>query len=517
MIKYGIDKLATSIQKLFNMILENGFYPSEWKNGLIINIFKSGCKTDPSNYRGITLTSSLGKLFNSILNSRLLTFLDLNKLLSQFQAGFRHDHRTTDNIFILHEIMKRTKQKSQPLYMCFVDFHKAFDKLWRMGLLIKLSNLHVGGSFYNVIKDMYSNNMSSVRSGNYITPQFECQAGVRQGDSLSPTLFNIYVNDICNLFDQTCQPAYLQDYSLNCLFYADDLILISRSHEGLQNCLNRLAEYCNTWHLAVNLGKSKVMVIDSPKKKKQCQVLYGNSILEIVHTYKYLGIIISDKCSLDIAQQALYNKAMKAYFVVKRCLYAKNIMDVQTHLKVFDTLIQPILLYGCEVWGLDMMTKSQDKLLSLRKVVINCEKFELKVLKQILGVHSKATNIAIYGEFGRIPLRVKILTQIVKFLHRSQLECKNENLTMFYQALRTEYNDNRFKDVWSFIDRLKIDTRPPPTRNAIDLYGKKLRDSFTDKLIDTWETEIHQFPKLEVFSMVKECFQCAPYLLNNYD
>ncbi len=124
------------------------------------------------------------------------------------------------------------------------------------------------------------------------------------------------------------------------------------------------------------------MINETKTKQQPCQVLYNNSKLEVVHTYKYLGLMISDKCNLDIAQQALYKKAMKAYFVVKRCLFAQNIMDVQTHLKVFDTLIQPILLYGCEVWGLDMMTKSPEKLLSMTRTITNCEKFELKILKR---------------------------------------------------------------------------------------------------------------------------------------
>ncbi len=406
------------------MLLFSGFYPSDWKKGIIINLYKAGNKTDPANYRGITLTSSLGKMFNSILNSRLLEYLNVNGCLSKYQAGFRQDHRTSDNIFVINEIMKMKKSKSESLYMCFVDFHKAFDMLWRNGLLIKLLNLNIGGSFYNVIKDMYSENISSVRSGNFITPSFKCETGVRQGDSLSPTLFDIYVNDICNLFDASCQPVNVWDYVTNCLFYADDLVLISNSKEGLQKCLDSLSNYCKQWHLAVNLAKSKVMIVKKNKKENDV-VIFNDSPLEVVHTYKYLGLFLSDNCNFERASEALYNKAVKAYFMVKRSLFAKNIVDVRTHLKVFDTLIQPILLYGCEVWGLVMMGKAHTKLLSLKKVVTNCEKLELKVMKQILGVHQKAANLAIYGELGRVPLRVKIFTQIVKSMHRLIVGCKN--------------------------------------------------------------------------------------------
>ncbi len=323
MLKYGIELLAASLQKLFNFILTHGLYPDSWKKGMIINLFKSGCKTDPGNYRGITLTSCIGKLFNSILNNRLINYLDRHKLLSKFQAGFRQDHRTTDNVFILNEIMKYSKQTSEPLYMCFIDFTKAFDKLWRMGLLLKLSHLKVGGSFYKVIKDMYSDNSSAVRTGSYLTPFFECQTGVRQGDSLSPTLFDIYVNDICNLFDASCDPMTFNQFHINCMFYADDLVLLSKTKTGLQHCLDRLKDYCNDWYLEVSLKKSKIMIVSKYSNDK-ADFFCGNSKLEIVQNYKYLGVILSDKCQLITAQESLYSKAIKAYYMVKKMPICKK-------------------------------------------------------------------------------------------------------------------------------------------------------------------------------------------------
>ena len=101
MIKFSKHAMLPLLNKMFNLILESTCFPETWKKGYIINIFKSNSPLDPSNYRGITLSSCLGKLFSSIINCRIVGFLEGNGLISKFQSGFRKDYRTSDNLFIL--------------------------------------------------------------------------------------------------------------------------------------------------------------------------------------------------------------------------------------------------------------------------------------------------------------------------------------------------------------------------------------------------------------------------------
>ena len=105
MIKYGQSKLIKPLHKLFNLILNSGYYPQEWCKGRIVSIHKKGDPSLPSKYRGITITSVMGKLFNSILNNRLCVHLEEQNMLCQEQAGFRRKHRTSDHMFILKYIM----------------------------------------------------------------------------------------------------------------------------------------------------------------------------------------------------------------------------------------------------------------------------------------------------------------------------------------------------------------------------------------------------------------------------
>ena len=168
--------------------------PDSWSQGLITPIFKSGKKDDPSNYRGICVASCLGKLFCSVLNHRLLSFVSEKKLLHPSHIGFLPGHRTADYVFTLRTLIdKHVSHQKEPIYACFVDFKKVFDSIWHQGLLYKLLSSNINGNFYNLIKDLYSKSNCSIKLDQHKTKSFEYLRGVRQGCILSPLLFNLYL------------------------------------------------------------------------------------------------------------------------------------------------------------------------------------------------------------------------------------------------------------------------------------------------------------------------------------
>jgi hypothetical protein len=147
MIKCSTNILLQGFVKLFNLILEVGYFPSQWCQGLITPIFKSGDLSDCNNYRGISITSCLGKFFCLILKERLLIFLNENKILHPSQIGFLPNHRTADHIFTLKSLIDKnvTHKTNGKIYACFVDFRKAFDSVWHDGLFLKLLKNKIGG------------------------------------------------------------------------------------------------------------------------------------------------------------------------------------------------------------------------------------------------------------------------------------------------------------------------------------------------------------------------------------
>ena len=203
MLKTGIQFLSTALYKLFNLILHSGFFPKSWCEGIITPIYKSGNKHDPANYRGICINSCLGKLFTSVLNTRLKNHVLDQNILHQAQIGFLPDHRTSDHIFTLRTLVDKyvNQVPRGKLYTCFVDFKKAFDSVWHDGLFYKLLQYNIGGKFYDLIKNLYSKTKCSIKISNQRTEFFDYCKGVRQGCILSPMLFNLYLNEIPFLLD----------------------------------------------------------------------------------------------------------------------------------------------------------------------------------------------------------------------------------------------------------------------------------------------------------------------------
>ena len=129
-------------------ILELGIFPTKWSSGIIIPIYKKkGERTDPEDYRPITFLNCVSKLFTSVLNDRLQHFILPNNLLSENQAGFRAGHSITDHQFTLNSIIELFKFYDKRLFCCYIDFSKAFDSVWRVGLWSKLLKYDINGIF----------------------------------------------------------------------------------------------------------------------------------------------------------------------------------------------------------------------------------------------------------------------------------------------------------------------------------------------------------------------------------
>ena len=149
--------------RLFDIIFYSGNVPEIWLTGNISPFYKNkGNQCDPQNYRPITILSCMGKLFTSILNARLCSYLEEYFLLNENQFGFRKGYSTVDSIFVLHMLFELLKKKKKKFFCAFIDFAKAFDTVWRSGLWTKLLQYSVNGKMYNIIVNMYSNIKSRI-------------------------------------------------------------------------------------------------------------------------------------------------------------------------------------------------------------------------------------------------------------------------------------------------------------------------------------------------------------------
>ena len=182
---------------MFNIVLETGIVSNDWSIGVIKPIYKNkGSYNDPDNYRGITILSCMGKLFTSLLNNSLTKYLNDYKIIGEEQAGFRKGYSTSDHIFTLKCLIDLYLFKKKRLYCAFIDYRKAFDTVNRCSLWSKLLSNNINGKVLNVIKNIYMNAKTCVKSNNELSSIFSCKVGVRHGDNLSPLLFALYLNDL---------------------------------------------------------------------------------------------------------------------------------------------------------------------------------------------------------------------------------------------------------------------------------------------------------------------------------
>ena len=314
MIKYSLNIMMPVIHLLFNKIIQSELFPKTWSNGYIMPIFKSGDDQDPSNYRGITISNCLSKLFTKIMTNRLLTFLEENKIIKPNQIGFMPKNRTTDHILVLKTIIDSFKRSKKTLYLCFIDLQKAFDTIYHDGLIHKLQSLNFSNKFIKIIQAMYNDMTAKIKTSKGYTTEFPIKIGTKQGCNLSPLLFNLYLNDLPDILkSKTDDKIILDEMDINCLLYADDIVILSKTESGLKSKLKSLESYCNNWRLSISVRKSKILIINAPKKKTYNFKIY-NTKLEVVEQYTYLGIIISNTCDFKSAVEELKRKATSIRF-----------------------------------------------------------------------------------------------------------------------------------------------------------------------------------------------------------
>ncbi len=257
---------------------------------------------------------------------------------------------------------------------------------------------------------MYRNVKSCVKLPTGITKPFQLQKGIKQCDTLSPYLLNLYLNVVHSLFnDIDVKPLNLAKQLIGCLLYADNLLIISETQHGLQTSLNKLNKYCQTWQLRVNIKKTKVVIFRKRKTSDKYIFKYGTEILVIADKYTYLGLTFINNSSFSEAVYNLKGNGYKALFQMCSSLYTGLTFTPDIPLKVFDATVRSISTYGCEAWASDFIQPFH-KPNQLDKAPF--EQINNNFCKYVL-VSSRASNFAVKAELGREPIFAFILVRLL--------------------------------------------------------------------------------------------------------
>ena len=389
-------------------------------------------------------------------------------------------------------------------------------------MIYKLVQYGFSSRIINLISNMYAKANARVKVSADGIPKlssgFAVQVGTRQGCNLSPNLFNLYINDLPFLLEsENCDAVKLGEKRIQCLMFADDVLLLNSSKEGLQKSLDIVNIFCKRWKLQVNLHKTKVMVFNK-KYKFICEMKFklGGNYIETCSEYVYLGMLLVPSGSFTATEKRLTDRGKKAHAcwantLNQNILYTHN---VKVRMRLFDALTKPVLLYNAEVWfAFDRMFQDFSKLSNYiwyQKKPF--DKFHSKCCKQFLKLPMNSSNLACLAELGRYPLLYNVMVAILSYWKRINGDCPNRlvesalksHKCMWYSGGKSNYLEN----VSNICKLFGLDMNNIPPNYVIKEYISKTYHVF-------FMNEVKNNKKLELYSGIKKVYRTESYLLSN--
>lgn len=354
LVKYGPEVLHEILVKIFNKCMINGEdVPEDWNLAYISSIFKRGSKKMCENYRGISVTSSVGRLYGRILKKRIETeFSDIEE-----QNGFRAGRSCMDNVFVLQQIIEKRKARSLPTHLVFVDLEKAYDSVPIKKLFESMTKVGISEVYIRSIWNIYRDAKALVKWGNNTSEKFTITKGLKQGCCLSPTLFKIYIKEALDAWRRRTRGMGIEvgETNLTTLLFADDQIIIANDEEDADFMYRKLVEEYQKWGLTMNKKKTEYLVqtSDMPEPDVELQI---NKEIRKSREYKYLGSIISEEGTSrrDICSRA--QQGRKSIRILNSLLWSNRIR-LHTKMTIYRAVVEPILTYGAECWQITSRDK----------------------------------------------------------------------------------------------------------------------------------------------------------------
>ena len=238
---------------LFNVIFHSFSYPICWAQSKLITLFKSGDRLMCGNYRGISIMDTLAKVFDKLLLNRLVSWSSIDKC----QAGAQRGRGCIEQIMTLRLLIDLAKSKKKKLYVLFIDFSKAYDKVPRNKMIEYMKSIGCGRIMLLTLKNMYKNTVNILNS-----IKIDTSSGVRQGSPTSCLLFIIYVDKMVRMIkDAVPVDGFLRN--LHVLMLMDDTVILATSREACLRKLDAVLSYCREYGMELNIKKTKFFVVNA--------------------------------------------------------------------------------------------------------------------------------------------------------------------------------------------------------------------------------------------------------------
>jgi ribonuclease HI len=293
MLKVLPDTMIASLTVLYNECLKTGEVPEQWQRSRISLIYKEGSIYDPSNYRPISLLSIQYKMFTKILADRLSSFMERNRFLSNDQLGYRHNRDTIEGVLRLTTRIKRAKVDNKKIHVTYIDLYKAYNSVEHWAIEQTLDFYGIEPGFRKLVSNINKGGSADIITDYGTTESFPIEAGVRQGDSISPILFIIFMNPLLESLNE----AAAQSGSGNAVTaYCDDVVLTADSKQLMEAMWKQVCEFAQYNNLAINPEKSGYSTNDVAVAQLVARTKDGEKPVKMLDqgaSYKYLGIWVN--------------------------------------------------------------------------------------------------------------------------------------------------------------------------------------------------------------------------------
>lgn len=439
----GRDRREYILLPILHTLLKNifcsGRYPEGWSAAALTAVYKKGEAENLNNYRGIAVGNVLGKLFGSVLNTRLDAYAERIGARAEGQAGFRKGRSTIDHVFVLRHLIDRTRFSSGAarLYACYVDFQKAFDRVLRGLLMERLAALGIHGEMIQALGNIYWHVSLHTRVQHELGTPFLSTTGVKQGDPLSPLLFGLFIDE----FEEWLE-SRLPDAGVECggklirmLLYADDMVLMATCPDDLQKQLDLLYDFCTSKGLQVNLEKTEIVVYRKAGSKvpRGLQWLYDGKQVKVSDSFRYLGVWLHSTKGLSVARDALKAAGQRAMWAMLGKFKHMELRDLYLKTHMFDTLVKPVLSYGCEVWGPDALQHLDTASGMLDN---SLQEVQTLFMRQLGKFRKRVNRQVLLKEFCWVPLSAHWCKMVVYYWNQMAKASMGMMRVVFHDSVR---------------------------------------------------------------------------------
>ena len=386
------------LTKLFNTIFRTNRMPDEWRRSTLVPIFKNkGDVQSCTNYRGIKLMSHTMKLWERVIEHRLRKMTSV----TQNQFGFMPGRSTMEAIFLLRQLMERFREQKKDLHMVFIDLEKAYDKVPRSVMWWALEKHKVATKYINLIKDMYTNVVTSVRTSDGDTDDFPINIGLHQGSALSPYLFALVIDEVTR---------DIQGDIPWCMLFADDVVLIEESRSGVSQKLELWRQTLEAKGFRLSRSKTEYMKCDfSAMGYEDGDVSLDGQVVPKKDTFRYLGSMLQKEGDID---EDVSHRIKAGWLKWRQAAGVLCDPRVPHKLKgkFYRTAIRPAMLYGAECWP----TK--------RRHVQQLSVAEMRMLRWICGHtrRDRVRNDDIRERVGVAPIEEKLMQHRLRWFGHIQ-------------------------------------------------------------------------------------------------